>query len=78
MLAEAVGVHVTHAVSGSTVAEILDGLFAKHPGLRGHIVQETGRSAPCGFVSSTPTGPGLDTAVPDHAAVYVLHAVSGG
>lgn len=78
MLAEAVGVDVTQNVSGSTVAEVLDDLFANQPGLRGHIVDETGAIRPHVAVFVDDNRAGLDADVPHNATVHVLHAVSGG
>lgn len=78
MLAEATGARVTQAVAGSTVAEILDDLFANRPGLRGHIVTETGDIRPHVAVFVNGERATLDTDVTDHAEVSVLHAVSGG
>lgn len=78
MLAEAAGGDVTQSVSGSTVADILDDLFTQHPGLRGHIVDETGTVRPHVALFVNGDRARLDTGVPENADVYVLHAVSGG
>jgi molybdopterin converting factor small subunit len=78
MLAEAVGVNVTQSVSGATLAEILNDLFGRRPGLRGHIVTETGEIRPHVAIFVNGDRAGLDDPVPDNATVYVLHAVSGG
>ena len=78
MLAQAVGANATQVVAGSTVADVLEGLFANLPGLRGHIVDETGAIRPHVAVFVNGDRAALDTDVPDNADVYVLHAVSGG
>ena len=78
MLAQAVGADVTHVVSGSTVAEVLEDLFANRPGLRGHILDEAGGIRPHVAVFVNGSRAGLDTAVPGNAEMYLLHAVSGG
>ena len=78
MLAEAVGADATQVVSGSTVAGVLDDLFTNRPGLRGHVVDETGAIRPHVAVFVNGDRAALDAEVPDNADVYVLHAVSGG
>jgi hypothetical protein len=78
MLAETAGGEVTQTVTGSTIADVLDDLFAQHPGLRGHIVDETGAIRPHVALFVNGARGGLDTPVPENGAVYVLHAVSGG
>lgn len=78
MLAEAVNTDITQTVSGSTVAEVLDDLFAQQPGLRGHIVDEAGAVRPHVALFVNRTQAELGTAIPEDAEVYVLHAVSGG
>lgn len=78
MLAEVVGTDVGHMVSGSTVTEVLNDLFARQPGLRGHILDEKGAVRPHVAVFVNGTQSTLDGAVPDNADVYILHAVSGG
>jgi molybdopterin converting factor small subunit len=78
MLAEAVGTDAAHAVTGSTVAEALEDLFADCPGLRGHIYDEAGAIRPHVAVFVDGYRAGSDTAVSKDAEVYVLHAVSGG
>jgi len=78
MLAETANTQVTRRVAGSTVAEVLGDLFAGDPGLRGHILDETGAIRPHVAVFVNGTQARLDTPVPENADVYVLHAVSGG
>lgn len=78
MLAEVVGTGVSHEVSGSTVTDVLEDLFGRHPGLRGHILDETGTVRPHVAVFVNGSQARLDGTVPENAEVYVLHAVSGG
>lgn len=78
MLAETANTPVAHRVTGSSVTEVLGALFTAEPGLRGHILDETGAIRPHVAVFVDGTQAKLDTAVSDNADVYVLHAVSGG
>jgi len=78
MLAETAGTFVNQSVTGSTVSDVLEDLFARHPGLRGHIVDETGSVRPHVALFVDGTRARLDTAVPENAELHVLHAVSGG
>ena len=69
-------------VEGRTVAEVLDALGKRHPGVRSRVLTETGEIRPhinvfvgernCRFED------GLSTAVPDGSEVTILAAVSGG
>jgi molybdopterin synthase sulfur carrier subunit len=78
MLSETVDVEPVHYIEGATVAEALDDLFARLPGLRGHIVDETGavRRHVSVFVDGEQAD--LSTQVEDGSELRVLHAVSGG
>lgn len=78
MLADLVGADLTTRVSGATVGEALDDLFSGRPILRGHLLDEAGEIRPHVAVFVNGTQARLDTSVPEHATVHVLHAVSGG
>ena len=68
--------------SGATLAEVLDDLEARYPGIRGRIVDEQG--AVRRFVNVYVGGEdirfmeGLETAVKDGEEVTILPAVAGG
>ncbi len=78
MLSETVKTDVTHDVVGTTVEEALTDLFARVPGLRHHICEETGAIRPhvSVFVDGVQADP--DTRLREGSEVRVLHAVSGG
>lgn len=78
MLSETVRTDAIHDVVGTTVEEALTDLFAKVPGLRHHICEETGAIRPhvSVFVDGLQADPG--TPLRDGSEVRVLHAVSGG
>jgi molybdopterin synthase sulfur carrier subunit len=78
MLWETVNTEPVHEVGGATVAEALDALFVRVPGLRGHIVEEAGvvRSHVSIFVDGLQAD--LDTQVGDGSEIRIIHAVSGG
>jgi sulfur-carrier protein len=68
--------------SGATVRELLDDVFARHPVLRGYVVDEHGalRHHVVAFVNDEPVRDkrGLAELVPADAQVYVFQALSGG
>ncbi|MFP4553071.1 MAG: MoaD/ThiS family protein [Actinomycetota bacterium] len=78
MLSETVQSDLTHDVVGATVEEALTDLFAKVPGLRHHIRDETGAIRP--HVSVFVDGLQADNGTPlrEGSEIRVLHAVSGG
>ena len=78
VLSEAVGVGPRHEAEGNTLGEVLDDLFALHPGLRNHVLDEQGRIRP--HVLVFVDGRRADIASPVGATsdVQVLQAVSGG
>lgn len=79
MLAGLVGGSRSVPVSGETVSEVLEAVFAVHPELRIHVLDETGSVRP--HVAVFNDGAmirGLDEAVGDGAEITVLQAVSGG
>lgn len=69
-------------VSGGTVAEVLDALYAEHPELRDRLADESGqlRRFVNVYVSGEDIrfGEGLETTVVDGSEVQVLPAVAGG
>jgi len=69
-------------VSGSTVAEVLDDLFARHSELRERLCDEGGglRRFVNVYVGGEDIrfGDALETAVPEGAEVQILPAVAGG
>ncbi len=79
MLAELVKSERSITVEGGSVREVLDGLFAVHPELRVHVLDETGTVRPhvsC-FHNDRAVG-SLDESVADGDTVLILQAVSGG
>lgn len=78
MLSETVNTESVHVVEAATVAEALDDLFARVPGLRGHIVEETGVVRPHVSVFVNGVQADLDTPVGNGSELRILHAVSGG
>lgn len=78
MLAETVKTGNVHTVKGSTLAGALEDLFSQVPGLRNHIVDETGAIRPHVSLFVDGKQAGLQTFVDDDADIRVLHAVSGG
>lgn len=78
LLAETANTGTAHSVSGSTVAEALDDLFEELPGLRNHLLDETGAIRPHVSVFVDSRQADLSTEVSEDADVRVLHAVSGG
>lgn len=78
MLAETANTAVEHQVSGGSVGEILTSLFATIPGLRHHILDETGAIRPHVSVFVNGSQGGLETDVGAGADIRILHAVSGG
>lgn len=67
-----------HEVTGETVREALDSLFAKEPGLRTHLVDEKGEIRPHVSVFVDGVQAKLETPIRKEAELRVLHAVSGG
>jgi molybdopterin synthase sulfur carrier subunit len=69
-------------VSGTTVREVLESLFAEYPGLRGYAVDERGalRHHVVAFVDGAPVRDKthLSEPVPAGGEVYLLQALSGG
>lgn len=78
MLADTAGVELDHEVVGETVAVALDDLFSRVPGLRNHLIAETGAIRPHVSVFVDGVQAELTTTVGDGSEIRVLHAVSGG
>jgi molybdopterin synthase sulfur carrier subunit len=78
MLSETVRTASEHTVQGSVVAEALTDLFSQVPGLRNHIVDESGSVRPHVSVFVDGVQADIDTEVGEGAEIRVLHAVSGG
>jgi hypothetical protein len=70
------------AAPGATVREVLDGVFADHPRLRGYVVDERGalRRHMTVFVDGRQISDRerLSDPVEPHSEVYVMQALSGG
>lgn len=73
---------ITLKVAGQTVGNVLEGVFAQHPGLRGYVLDEHGvvRHHVAVFVdgSSIARKTALDAPVAAHGEVYIMQALSGG
>jgi hypothetical protein len=67
-----------HTVAGDNVEMVLNDLFGQEPGLRFHLLDETGGIRPHVSVFVDGRQANLATSVADGAEVYVLQAVSGG
>ena len=73
---------VTLDIAGASIGEVLDGLFAEHPNLRGYVVDEHGavRHHVAVFVDGDAIRDKrmLSQALGERAEVYVMQALSGG
>lgn len=78
MLSETVNTEQVHRVEGASVAEALDDLFTQVPGLRNHVVDESGHVRPHVSVFVDGAQATLDSVIGDESEIRVLHAVSGG
>jgi molybdopterin converting factor small subunit len=78
VLTQAVKTGLRHEVAGENVDQVLRGLFQVEPGLRNHLIDESGNIRTHVLVFVDGERADLTTAVPDGAAVQVLQAVSGG
>lgn len=69
-------------IEGRSIGEVLEGLFARHPNLRGYVVDEHGavRHHVAVFVDGDAIGDKrvLTQALGERAEVYVMQALSGG
>jgi molybdopterin converting factor small subunit len=78
ILTQAVRGGLRHQVTGDDVGQVLNGLFAKEPGVRNHLIDEDGKIRTHVLVFVDGERAGLSTPVPEGAEVQVLQAVSGG
>lgn len=78
MLSEAANTNLRHDVDGGTVAEALEALFRKKPGLRNHILDDGGEIRPHVSVFVDGMQSDLRGEVGDGSEIRILHAVSGG
>lgn len=77
----AVGGEVVLEAGGRTLGEALDGVFERHPELRGYVLDEQGavRHHVALFVDGEVVhGKRLDRALGAHSEVHVMQALSGG
>lgn len=78
VLTQAVKTGLRHEVAGGDVDQVLHHLFETEPGLRNHIIDESGHIRTHVLVFVNGERADLNTEVPDGASVQVLQAVSGG
>lgn len=78
VLTQAVTSGTHHRAEGETLSEVLESLFADEPGLRNHLLDETGAIRPHVLVFVDAAQADLDTPVGPGSQVQVLQAVSGG
>ncbi len=78
MLADAVKTDLVHSVEGKTLGEVMGSLLTQTPGLRHHIIDESGAIRPHVSVFVDGTRADLNTNVDEGAEIRILHAVSGG
>jgi hypothetical protein len=78
MLSDAVNGPVSMPVAGDTVAAALADLFQQKPGLRHHILDDSGAIRPHVSVFVDGRQADLGDGVDDRSQIRVLHAVSGG
>lgn len=78
LLAEIANTGPVHQVTGSTVAEALDDLFSRLPGLRNHVLDERGSLRPHVSLFVNGDQADLETAIASDTVIRILHAVSGG
>ena len=78
MLSEAANTTVRHQVDGATVGAALADLFAQQPGLRNHVLDESGSIRPHVSVFVDGAHADLSARVDAGSEIRILHAVSGG
>ncbi|HEU4319951.1 MAG TPA: MoaD/ThiS family protein [Acidimicrobiia bacterium] len=78
MLADAANTEIRHQVGDGTVARSLADLFAAHPGIKNHVLDDRGEIRPHVSIFVDGHRAGLDTVVGEGSEVRVLNAVSGG
>jgi sulfur-carrier protein len=67
-----------HEVPAGTLERALNDLFEREPGLRNHILDESGAIRPHVILFVDGNRATLETVVPERGAIQVLQAVSGG
>lgn len=77
-LADAVNIDQAHEIEGSTVEEAFGLLFERLPGLRNHVLDETGAIRPHVAVFVDGLQADLGSALEESSEIRVIHAVSGG
>jgi hypothetical protein len=78
VLTQAVKTGLRHEVTGEDVDQVLRHLFEAEPGLRNHLIDESGQIRTHVLVFVNGERADLTTPVPTGASVQVLQAVSGG
>jgi molybdopterin converting factor small subunit len=78
VLTHAVTTGSRHEAEGETLGEVLEDLFRDEPGLRNHLLDETGAIRPHVLIFVDSMRADLDTPVGRGSQVQVLQAVSGG
>lgn len=78
LLVHSVEAGLDHEVRGSTLHEALDDLFRSEPGLRSHLLDESGAIRPHVSIFVDGERGSLETAVGESSQIRVLQAVSGG
>jgi hypothetical protein len=78
VLTHAMTTGARHQAEGDTLAEVLESLFVAEPGLRNHLLDESGGIRPHVLIFVDATRADLTTSVSPGSQVQVLQAVSGG
>ncbi|MFZ0012765.1 MAG: MoaD/ThiS family protein [Acidimicrobiia bacterium] len=78
ILSDAANTDTRLQVDGDTVESSLSDLFRREPGLRNHLLDESGAIRPHVSIFVDGSQAALDTDVRDGSEIRVLHAVSGG
>lgn len=78
ILSEASNAPTTQTVEGDTVQDVFADIFRRRPGLRNHILDDSGEIRPHVSVFVDGMQADLASEVRDGAQVRILHAVSGG
>jgi sulfur-carrier protein len=78
VLSQAVTSGVRHQAEGENLAEVLENLFSREPGLENHLLDEDGMIRPHVLIFVDAARADLDTPVGPTSEIQVLQAVSGG
>jgi len=78
LLDQAVAGGLRRQANGETLAAVLESLFVDEPGLKNHLLDESGRIRPHVLIFVDATRADLETPVLPDSEVQVLQAVSGG